>query len=136
MPAGGSPLISAIRRWLAACVASCAVLLSPWTDLTLSGASMTEKVGIDPSFVPEKVQIRANDYVASADPANPAISPLFADLRGLPPTLIQAGSNEILLDDSARLAARAASDDVAVILDVTPGGAPPVSVVRRHGGGG
>jgi epsilon-lactone hydrolase len=121
VPAGGSPLISAIRRWLAACVASCAVLLSPWTDLTLSGASMTEKVGIDPSFVPEKVQIRANDYVASADPANPAISPLFADLRGLPPTLIQAGSNEILLDDSARLAARAASDDVAVILDVTPG---------------
>jgi acetyl esterase/lipase len=82
---------------------------------------MTEKVGIDPSFVPEKVQIRANDYVASADPANPAISPLFADLRRLPPTLIQAGSNEILLDDSARLAARAASDDVAVILDVTPG---------------
>jgi epsilon-lactone hydrolase len=124
VPAGGSPLISAIRRWLAACVASCAVLLSPWTDLTLSGASMTEKVGIDPSFVPEKVQIRANDYVASADPANPAnpaISLLFADLRGLPPTLIQAGSNEILLDDSARLAARAASDDVAVILDVTPG---------------
>jgi hypothetical protein len=45
---------------------------------------MTEKVGIDPSFVPEKVEIRANDYVASADPANPAISPLFADLRGLP----------------------------------------------------
>ena len=76
---------------------------------------MTEKVGIDPSFVPEKVQIRANDYVASADPANPAISPLFADLRGLPPTLIQAGSNEILLDDSARLAARAASDDVHVL---------------------
>ena len=54
---------------------SCAVLLSPWTDLTLSGASMTEKVWIDPSFVPEKVQIRANDYVASADPANRAISP-------------------------------------------------------------
>jgi acetyl esterase/lipase len=79
---------------------------------------MTEKVGIDPSFVPEKVQICANDYVASADPANPAISPLFADLRRLPPTLIQA---EILLDDSARLAARAAGDDVAVILDVTPG---------------
>jgi acetyl esterase/lipase len=82
---------------------------------------MTEKVGIDPSFVPEKVQTRANDYVASADPANPAISPLFADLRGLPPTLIQAGSNEILFDDSARRAAPAASDDVAVILDVTPG---------------
>ena len=100
---------------------SCAVLFSPWTDLTLSGASMTEKVGIDPAFVPDKVQVRANDYVAGADPADPAISPLFADLRGLPPMLIQAGSNEILLDDSTRLAARAAAQDVAVILDVTPG---------------
>jgi len=82
---------------------------------------MTEKVGIDPAFVSDKVQVRANDYVAGADPANPAISPLFADLRGLPPMLIQAGSNEILLDDSTRLAARAAAQDVAVILDVTPG---------------
>ena len=85
---------------------------------------MTEKVGIDPAFVPDKVQVRANDYVAGADPADPAdpaISPLFADLRGLPPMLIQAGSNEILLDDSTRLAARAAAQDVAVILDVTPG---------------
>ena len=98
-----------------------AVLFSPWTDLTLSGASMTEKIGIDPSFVPEKVQIRASDYVGSADPADPAISPLFADLTGLPPLLIQAGSHEILLDDSARLAARAATDDVPVLLDVTPG---------------
>jgi epsilon-lactone hydrolase len=99
---------------------SCAVLFSPWADLTLSGASMTEKVGIDPAFVPDKVQVRANDYVAGADPADPAISPLFADLRGLPPMLIQVGSNEILLDDSTRLAARAAAQDVAVILDVTP----------------
>jgi epsilon-lactone hydrolase len=70
---------------------SCAVLVSPWTDLTLSGASMTEKVGIDPALVPDKVQVRANDYVAGADPADPAISPLFVDLRGLPPMLIQAG---------------------------------------------
>ena len=103
---------------------SCAVLLSPWSDLTLSGASMQDKVGIDPSFVPEKVQVRAKDHVASADPADPAdpgISPLFASLKGLPPILIQGGSNEILLDDSTRLAARAAADDVAVILDVTPG---------------
>jgi epsilon-lactone hydrolase len=100
---------------------SCAVLFSPWSDLTLSGASMQDKVGIDPSFVPEKVQVRAKDYVASADPADPGISPLFASLKGLPPMLIQGGSNEILLDDSTRLAARAATDDVAVILDVTPG---------------
>lgn len=100
---------------------ACAVLFSPWSDLTLSGASMTEKVGIDPSFLPAKVQVRANDYVGSGDPAAPAISPLFGDLTGLPPLLIQGGSNEILLDDSTRLAARAAAQDVAVTLDVTPG---------------
>ena len=100
---------------------ACAVLFSPWADVTLSGKSMTEMVGIDPSFVPEKVSVRAADYVGSADPANPAISPIFAELSGLPPLLIQAGSHEIVLDDSTRLAARAAADNVAVTLEVTPG---------------
>jgi epsilon-lactone hydrolase len=99
---------------------ACAVLFSPWADLTLSGKSIKEKVGIDPSFVPEKVSIRAADYVGAADPANPAISPIFANLNGLPPLLIQAGSHEILLDDSTRLAARAAADNVEVTLEVTP----------------
>jgi epsilon-lactone hydrolase len=98
-----------------------AVLFSPWTDLTLSGASMTSKVGIDPIFVPEKVRVRVADYVGDADPADPAISPMFADLRGLPPLLIQVGSYEVLLDDSVRLAARAAAADVPVRLEVTPG---------------
>lgn len=98
-----------------------AVLFSPWTDLTLSGESMTTKVGIDPAFIPEKVRVRVADYVGDADPADPPISPIFADLRGLPPLLIQAGSSEILLDDSVRLAARAAAADVAVTLEVTPG---------------
>jgi acetyl esterase/lipase len=61
------------------------------------------------------------DYAGSADPADPLISPVFADLRGLPPLLIQAGSNELLLDDAVRLAGRAAAGDVAVTLEVTPG---------------
>ena len=52
---------------------------------------------------------------------DPLVSPIFADLRGLPPLLIQVGSHEVLLDDAVRLAARAAADDVAVTLDVTPG---------------
>jgi acetyl esterase/lipase len=100
---------------------ACAVLLSPWTDLTLSGETMTSMVGIDPAFTREKVSVRAADYVGSADPADPSISPIFADLRGVSPILIQVGSHEILLDDSIRLARRAAIDDVAVTLDVTPG---------------
>jgi acetyl esterase/lipase len=100
---------------------ACAVLFSPWTDLTLGGETMTSRVGIDPVFTREKVSVRAADYVGSADPADPSISPIFADLRGVAPILIQAGSHEILLDDSIRLARRAAIDDVAVTLDVTPG---------------
>jgi acetyl esterase/lipase len=82
---------------------------------------MTAKVGIDPSFVRGKIRVRAADYAGAADPADPFISPVFADLTGLAPLLIQAGSHEILLDDSTRLAARAAAADVAVTLDVTPG---------------
>jgi len=98
-----------------------AFLLSPWTDLTLSGETMTSMVGIDPVFTREKVSVRAADYVGSTDPTDPSISPIFADLHGLAPILIQAGSHEILLDDSIRLARRAAIDDVDITLDVTPG---------------
>jgi epsilon-lactone hydrolase len=61
------------------------------------------------------------DYTAGQDAALPLISPLFADLSGLPPLIIQAGTHEVLLDDALRLAQRAATADVAVTLDVTPG---------------
>jgi len=70
---------------------------------------------------PAALQTRAADYLAGTDPADPLVSPIFADLFGLPPLLIQAGSHEVLLDDATRLAAKAAADDVAVILDITPG---------------
>jgi acetyl esterase/lipase len=96
------------------------VLFSPYADLTLSGASMTTKTAVDPSFTPDAIAVRAKDYTGAADPADPLISPVFANLRGLPPLLIQAGSNELLLDDSVRLAARAAAADVPVTLQVTP----------------
>ena len=98
-----------------------AVLFSPWTDLTLSGRSMTSKVGVDPAFHPDGVRVRVADYVGAVSASDPAISPVFADLSGVAPLLIQAGSLEILLDDAVRLAARAAAADVAVTLDVTPG---------------
>jgi acetyl esterase/lipase len=97
------------------------LLFSPYADLTLSGSSMTGKADVDPSFTAEAVAVRVRDYVGAADAAHPLISPVFAELRGLPPLLIQAGSHEVLLDDAVRLAARAAADDVAVTLDVTPG---------------
>ena len=100
---------------------SAAVVFSPYVDLTLSGASITEKAAVDPSFTPEGVRRWAALYVADGDAEDSLISPLFADLTGLPPLLIQAGSHEILLDDATRLATSAAAADVVVTLDVTPG---------------
>jgi acetyl esterase/lipase len=95
--------------------------MSPWADLTLSGVSISGKAAVDPALTPEGLRRRAADYVATGDPAAQLVSPIFADLTGLPPLLIQAGSHEILLDDATRLAARAAAADVAVRLEITPG---------------
>ncbi len=100
---------------------SSAVLMSPWVDLSLSGASITEKAAVDPVLTPDGLRRRVADYAPAGDPGDGAISPLFADLSGLPPLLVQVGSHEVLLDDATRLAARAAAADVAVTLEVTPG---------------
>jgi monoterpene epsilon-lactone hydrolase len=100
---------------------SCAVVFSPWADLTLSGDSVTGKAAVDPALTADGLRLRAADYGAGRSLADPLLSPVFADLSGLPPLLIQVGSHEILLDDGTRLAARAAAADVAVTLEVTPG---------------
>jgi acetyl esterase/lipase len=97
------------------------VLMSPWADLTLSGDSIRGKAAVDPALTAEGLARRAADYLAGGDPVGELVSPIFADLTGLPPLLVQAGSHEILLDDATRLAARAAGADVAVSLKVTPG---------------
>ena len=80
-----------------------------------------KEAAVDPALTPEGLQRRAVDYVAAGDRTAELVSPIFADLTGLPPLLIQAGSHEILLDDATRLASRAAAADVAVTLEVTPG---------------
>jgi acetyl esterase/lipase len=100
---------------------SCAFLMSPYADLTLSGDSIADREAVDRTLTPEGLRLRILDYVAGADASDPLISPVFADLTGLPPLLIQVGSNEILLSDALRLAERAATDDVTVTLDVTDG---------------
>jgi acetyl esterase/lipase len=99
-----------------------AVLFSPMTDLTATGESFTTKAGVDPNITAAAITTRAGDYLnaTGTDPADPSVSPIFADLTGLPPLLVQAGSHEVLLDDATRLASRAAAHDVAVILDITP----------------
>jgi acetyl esterase/lipase len=98
-----------------------AYLMSPYADLTLSGESLAGRESLDPVLTPEGLRVRAPEYIAGADAADPLISPIFGDLNGLPPLLIQVGSHEILLSDALRLAQRAATSDVAVTLDVTPG---------------
>ncbi len=98
-----------------------ALVMSPYADLTLAGASMDTKRAADPLLSRELLQPRVTDYTAGHDPAAGLISPVFADLSGLPPLIIQAGTHEILLDDAVRLARQAAVADVAVTLDITPG---------------
>lgn len=98
-----------------------AVLMSPWADLAGTGDSIKTKADVDPVITAATIRVRADDYLNGADPCDPAVSPVYGSLVGLPPLLIQAGSHEILLDDAVRLATRAAYDDVAVTLDVVPG---------------
>jgi monoterpene epsilon-lactone hydrolase len=98
-----------------------AALMSPHVDLTVSGASITERAADDPIFTPEMIRGIAAAYLAGADPRSPLASPLFADLHGLPPLLVLAGTAELLLSDSERLAAAAADAGVDVTLRVGEG---------------
>jgi acetyl esterase/lipase len=98
-----------------------AFVMSPYVDLTLAGTTMQTKHDVDPLLSPENLQPRVTDYTAGHDAASALISPLFAVLAGLPPLIIQAGTHEVLLDDAVRLAGQAASADVQVTLDITPG---------------
>jgi acetyl esterase/lipase len=92
---------------------------------------MADKAALDPALTPDGLRLRAADYLATADAADPLASSVFAELTDLAPLLIQAGSHEILLDDATRLAARAAAAHVAVTVDVTPGVAPRLPGIRR-----
>ena len=88
---------------------------SPWP-----GPRWTPRATSTPLLSRELLQPRVTDYTAGQDPALSLISPVFADLSGLPPLIIQAGTHEVLLDDAVRLAQKAAAADVAVTLDLTP----------------
>jgi monoterpene epsilon-lactone hydrolase len=98
-----------------------AFAMSPYADLTLAGTTVDTKGKADPLLSREALQARIPDYTAGQDAALVLISPIFADLTGLPPLIIQAGSHEVLLDDAIRLARQAAIADVEVTLDITAG---------------
>ncbi len=104
----GTPLPSSV--WLS----------SPWVDLENGGATMATKADVDPLISKPYLAELAAMYLGGADPRSPLASPLHANLRGLPPMLIQVGSAETLLDDAVRLAAAAGSVEVRVTLQVWP----------------
>jgi acetyl esterase/lipase len=94
--------------------------MSPYADLTLAGGTMETKREVDPLMSREALQARVADYTSGQNAALGLVSPVFADLSGLPPLIIQAGTHEVLLDDAVRLARQAATADVEVTLDITP----------------
>jgi len=99
---------------------ACAWCSSPWVDLEGTGGSMTAKAAVDPMVQQSYLIELAAAYLGGADPRSPLAAPLYADLKGLPPMLIQVGSAETLLDDAVRLAGSAGAADVRVRLDVWP----------------
>ena len=102
-------------------LAACLWLVSPWTDLAMSGATLESKSAVDPLIHKAYLEELAAAFAPQGmDRRDPRLSPLYASLEGLPPILIQVGSAETLLDDSVRLAAAAGEADVPVTLEIWP----------------
>jgi phosphinothricin tripeptide acetyl hydrolase len=95
-----------------------AVCICPWTDLTLSGASVQANTDTDPMVNARTMAMMADAYLGDHDRRTPTASPLYADLSGLPPLLLQVSAGELLVDDSKRLAERATEAGVEVTLEV------------------
>ena len=94
------------------------ILFSPWTDMTASGKSYQERESIDPVLTLNYIYAVRDAYARGQDLSDPRLSPLFGDFSGFPPTLIQAGTNEILLSDSIRLRDRLIQAAVPCRLEV------------------
>ena len=99
----------------------CVWLVSPWTDLTMSGSTLITKDNVDPIIHKGYLGELADAYVPlGMGRKDPRVSPLYADLKGLPPMLVQVGSAETLLEDATRFAAAAGASDVSVTLEIWP----------------
>lgn len=117
--AGGGLTVAALVafRYLGLPMPGAAVCFSPWTDLACTGETLASKASEDPIVSRPLLEQLAETYLAGADPRSPLASPLYADLRGLPPLLVQVGTAETLLDDSRRLADRCREVGVEVSLE-------------------
>ncbi len=97
-----------------------AAALSPWTDLALTGASLKGNAAADPMLNADDLPLFARYYLADTDPRNPYASPLYGDTEGLPPVLIQVGSDEILRDDAVRMAEKLRRHNPQSRLEIWP----------------
>jgi acetyl esterase/lipase len=119
---GGGLVFAALLklRDQGASLPAAAVALSPWTDLALTGESLRRNAEADPMLRSDEATRVVGYYLAGADPRTPYASPLYGDPTGLPPALIQVGSDEVLLDDSVRMAERLRAAGCEVELEVWP----------------
>jgi acetyl esterase/lipase len=97
-----------------------AVAISPWTDLALTGESLTSNAAADPMIDAAALPPIAQAYLSGADPRNPYASPVYAEASGLPPTLIQVGGDEVLRDDAVRMAASLKAAGCKVEIEIWP----------------
>jgi monoterpene epsilon-lactone hydrolase len=120
--AGGGLTLSLMLALRAARIPlpAAAALFSPWTDLAATGDSIRTNTGRCAMFDGAGVAFSARYYLGDTDPRNPLASPLYADLTGVPPLLLHVGADEVLLDDSTRLAERARAAGVPVELKIWP----------------
>jgi acetyl esterase/lipase len=99
---------------------ACGWCISPWVDMQALGASFVDRAATDPTVQKATILMMAQWYLGDADPTHPHVAPIYGDLSGLPPLLIQVGSAETLLDDSIALARKAGIANVPVELQIWP----------------
>lgn len=118
--AGGGLAVAALvqARYVGLPMAAAVVCISPWVDMEGLGESMETRAEADPMVGKENLMISARTYLGGSDARAPLAAPIYADLRGLPPILIQVGDAEVLLDDSTRLAGVAREAGVEAQMDV------------------
>jgi monoterpene epsilon-lactone hydrolase len=120
--AGGGLVVGALLaiRQAGLPLPGCGWCISPWVDMEALGASFIDRAATDPTVQKATILMMAEWYLGGADPRHPHAAPVYGDLRGLPPLLIQVGAAETLLDDSLALTRKAGISDVPVDLQIWP----------------
>jgi acetyl esterase/lipase len=118
--AGGGLTLATLLETRGSVPVTAAITISAWTDLACTGETIHSRAPDEPFLAPHLMWPTADAYLQGHDPYDPRASPLYADLRGLPPIFMQAGDAEILLDDTRRFAAKARAAGVDVTVDIWP----------------